>query len=82
MALVAVLSSYILVSHGRTRCRLCWPAFVAIANNVLKAGRHGTGSLSARMLFGETLTTNLIELQLPIRSWRYKPREISKRLLL
>jgi hypothetical protein len=35
---------------------VCSPALVAIANNVLKAGRHGTGSLSATMLFGETLT--------------------------
>jgi hypothetical protein len=35
---------------------VCSPALVAIANNVLKAGRHGTGSLRARMLFSETLT--------------------------
>jgi hypothetical protein len=27
--------------------------------HVEKAARNGTGSLSARMLFGETLTTNL-----------------------
>jgi hypothetical protein len=45
-----------LVSHERKRCRVCSPAFVAIANNLLKAGSHGTGSLSARMLFGEALT--------------------------
>jgi hypothetical protein len=29
---------------------------IAIANNVLKVARHGTGSLTARMLFGEALT--------------------------
>src|SRR5215468_5032139 len=46
----------ILVSHGRTRCLVRLPAVVAIANNVLKAGHYGTGSLSARMLFGEALT--------------------------
>jgi hypothetical protein len=38
------------------RCLVCLPAVVAIANNVLKAGHYGTGSLSARMLFGEALT--------------------------
>jgi len=46
----------ILVSHGRTRCPVYSPAPVAIANNVLKAGRYGTGLLNARMLFGEALT--------------------------
>ena len=29
---------------------------VRLANNVLKAARYGTGSLTARMLFGEALT--------------------------
>jgi hypothetical protein len=61
MALVAVLCSA--CSHigfaRATRCRVCSPAPVAIANNVLKAARHGTRSLSATMLFGETLTANL-----------------------
>jgi hypothetical protein len=44
-----------LVSHERKRWRECSPAFVAIANNLLKARSHGTGSLNARMLFGEPL---------------------------
>jgi hypothetical protein len=34
---------------------VCSPALVAIANNILKAGRYGSGSLNARMLFGEAL---------------------------
>ncbi|MFY9838890.1 MAG: hypothetical protein WAK55_20920 [Xanthobacteraceae bacterium] len=42
-------------SHGRTRCLACSPALVAIANNVLKAGRYSIGSLNARMLSGEIL---------------------------
>jgi hypothetical protein len=45
---------------------VCSPALVAIANDVLKVGRYGTGSLSARMLFVEALT-NFPELQPPIR---------------
>jgi hypothetical protein len=35
---------------------VCSPAVVAIVNNVLKAGHHGTGSPGSRMLFGEALT--------------------------
>jgi hypothetical protein len=38
-----------------TGCLACSPAFVAIANNILKASRYGIGSPNARMLFGETL---------------------------
>jgi hypothetical protein len=45
-----------LVSHEQKRCRVCSPALVAIANNLLKTGSHGIGSLNARMLFGEALT--------------------------
>jgi hypothetical protein len=37
------------------RCLACSPALVAIANNVLKVGRNTAASLSATMLFGETL---------------------------
>src|SRR5262249_51821969 len=45
----------ILASHGQMRCRVCCPALVVIAKNVLKSASHGAGSLSARMLLGEKL---------------------------
>ena len=58
MALVAVLCSacsHIGFARADALPRVL-TAVVAIANNVLKAARHGTGSLNARMLFGEALT--------------------------
>jgi hypothetical protein len=58
MALVAlfVRRVRILASCGRRCCRACSLALVAIANNVLKAGRYGTAPLNVTMLFGETST--------------------------
>jgi hypothetical protein len=45
----------ILGSHRQTRCLVCSPALVVIADNGLKVGQYSAGSLSATMLFGKTL---------------------------